>query len=361
MVERESSYASNIMSNLVLNGSRTVPELTFGYDDLTGNYGVDRMQGVVSSIDPDNRTVQIVDGPIVEYDRLVLAPGIEFDLIPGLDTSDYDSGFPHAWQAGPQTTNLWNQIQAMPDGGVFVMSIPLAPYRCPPGPYERACVVADWLRRNKRGCKVVVLDANQDITAERETFTYAFTVTYADIIEYLPGTLISEIDKSSRLVRTNWSEDIRGDVINPIPSQRAGSILKSNGLINVNDRWAGVNVLSYESTAVGRGIHIIGDAAGTTQPKAGHIANTEAKVCADAIIRLFNGDQPDPSPVTNSACYSPVTSDTASWLTAVFGYDPVSETMKVVPGSSGEARSPTRENFQEMQKWFQQLMADSFA
>ncbi len=152
----------------------------------------------------------------------------------------------------------------------------------------------------------------------------------------------------------------RGDVINPIPSQRGGAILAQAGLLDIGGRWAGVDVLSYESAAAPH-VHIVGDSAGTTQPKAGHIANAEAKVCADAIVRLMTGQQPDPSPVTNSACYSPVTAKTASWLTAVFGYDSASRTMKVVPGASGEAKRPSTDNFKQMEKWFKQVMADTYA
>jgi hypothetical protein len=148
-------------------------------------------------------------------------------------------------------------------------------------------------------------------------------------------------------------------VLNVIPPHRAGKVIAANGLADVSGRWTGVNVLSYETLAA-PGVHVIGDASATTQPKAGHIANQEAKVCADAIVRLLGGLQPDPSPVTNSACYSPITADTASWLTAVFAYDPVTRTMQVVPGASGEANRPSKDNYEQMSKWFTTLMADSF-
>lgn len=360
LVERSSFYISSIMSNLVLNQQRTIEELYFGYDALKANYGIAVENDSVVDIDPVGKKVWLEGGKVLDFDRLVVAPGIDFDLLPGLDAGDYDTLFPHAWKGGAQTTLLGQQIRAMQSGETFVMTIPKAPYRCPPGPYERACLVADWLKKNRPGARVVVLDANPAIMAEAHTFQNAFDVIHRGVIDYIPNAEIDHIDRSNRMVYTSmgaWN----GRVINPIPSQRAGSIAADTGLVNVNDRWAGVDVLSYQSTVAGaESVHVIGDASATTQPKAGHIANAEAKVCADAITRLLSGMSPDPSPVTNSACYSPITSNTASWLTAVFGYDPATQTMKVVPNASGEAAAPSKNNYEQMNKWFKALMADTF-
>jgi len=359
LIERESSYNSNIMSNLVLNGSMTMGSLSFSYDLLRKNYGVNVVTGDVSAIDAVGKKVILKSGSSIAFDRLVVAPGIEFETIAGLETAASQNLAPHAWKAGPQTTLLRNQIKAMRRGGVFLMSIPKAPFRCPPGPYERACLVADWLKKNNPGSKVIVLDENPGIIAEPVNFGKAFTVTHAGVIDYRPGTSILSIDTATKTVNTSAGQ-IKADVMNPIPAQRAGAIITSSGLANVGGRWAGVDVLSYES-AVAPGIHVIGDSAATTQPKAGHIANQEAKVCADAIIRAFKGLAPDPAPVTNSACYSPITATTASWLTAVFAYDPTTKTMKSVPGAFGEADKPSTKNMDQMKKWFTNLMTDSFA
>jgi sulfide dehydrogenase [flavocytochrome c] flavoprotein chain len=353
LIERNASYTSNILSNLVLNGQRTLSSLVFDYARLKSNHGVDIIQGDVVAIDPVTRRVSLGDGRVVNYDRLILAPGIEFDTMPGL--ADYGT-IAHAWQTGPQTTLLARQITSMPAGGSFVMTIPAAPYRCPPGPYERACVVADYLKRNKPGAKVIVLDANPAIAAERSTFELAFNSVHAGVIEYHPAVTIESIDPANRLTQTNLGS-IAASVLNPIPPQRAGRLAREAGLVNVNDRWVGVDVLTYESTAQA-GVHVIGDASATTQPKAGHIANAEAKVCVDAILRLLSGQAPDPAPVTSSACYSPITESTASWLTAIYHYDPASRTMKAF--ATGEAASITAGNHQDMFPWFNNLMADSF-
>ena len=356
LVEREPVYTSNIMSNLVLNGQRTVQSLQYGYGNLANKYGIRMMQGNVVAIDPVGRKITLADGTLLAYDKLVLSPGIDFETVPGLETAEAQAKVPHAWKAGQQTTALRNMIAAMPNNGAFVMSIPAAPYRCPPGPYERACVVADWLRRNKPGARVIVLDANPKIMAEPNAFLEGFALHG---IQYYTNAVIDHVDTGSMSVYTNLGR-VDANVINVIPPQRAGAVITDNGLADVGGRWTGVNVLTYEANHIA-GVHVIGDASATTQPKAGHIANQEAKVCADAMVRAFAGKNPDPSPVTNSSCYSPITADTASWLTAVFGFDAATGTMKVVGGAATEAASRSKDNYEEMLKWFNTLMSDSFA
>lgn len=362
LVEKNASYVSNILSNSVLYGGRTIASLTYSYANLAKNYGISVVQGDVTAIDPVSRKVYLAGGSELYYDRLVLSPGIDFETIPGLETAEAQAAVPHAWKAGEQTTNLANQIKAMPAGGVFVMTIPAAPYRCPPGPYERACVVADYLKKYKPGSKVIVLDANAAITAEKTNFTYAFNTIHAGVIDYRPASTVLSIDAGNRILDTNWGL-IKADVINAIPNNKAGKIIYDAGLNNATSgRFAGVNVLSYESTVSGAsGIHIIGDASATTQPKAGHIANQEGKVCADAIIRSLKGLPPDPSPVTNSSCFTPITMGTASWLSVVYAYDPVSMTMKPVGGAPTESATISQDNYEEMEEWFASLMRETFS
>ena len=377
LVEPRSAYVSNIMSNLVLTGGRTLASLTQDTSALASRHGVTVRRGAVSKVDTAAKRVSLTDGSVLDYDRLVLAPGIEFAAAYGLCPADYDSRTPHAWQAGPQTQLLHDQIAAMPAGGTFLMTIPKAPYRCPPGPYERACLVADHLKTHKgAGARVVVLDENASIQAERDTFTRAFNEVHAGVIDYRPDARAILIDPATREVRwndpTGTEHVIAADVINPIAPHRAagsqaGDWLANAGLANSADgRWAVVDVLSYESTAV-PGVHVLGDAAQTGLPKAGHVANQEAKICADAIIRLLGGGQPYAAPVANSACYSPITASTASWLTAVYQYDPSTRSMKlaanngsITTGRAIESASISGRNFEQMNTWFNTLMADSF-
>lgn len=355
LIEPNASYNSCILSNLVLNNQMNLGQITFNYDTLVQKYGINIVNEWVDNVDGINQEVRLRNGATLAYDRLIMAPGIQFLPVDGLDSNKV----PHAWKAGAQTTMLQQQLAAMPAGGTFVMTVPGAPYRCPPGPYERACVVADFLKRNKPGSRVVVLDANPAITAERDNFERAFTELYGDMLEYVPNANLVAVDSEQKIAYTGLGE-YQADVLNVIPPQSAGELVHTVGLNSVNGHWAGVNPLSYESDVMPN-IHIIGDAQGTGQPKAGHIANAEAKVCADAILRLLAGGQPYAAPMTNSACYTPVSADTAGWLTAVFAYNPVTGTMEIVPGSGGAAPAPSREHYEEMFDWADNLFADTFA
>jgi NADPH-dependent 2,4-dienoyl-CoA reductase/sulfur reductase-like enzyme len=380
LIEKAPSYTSNIMSNTVLNGQRSMADLNYVYDTLRDWYGVNVVQGEVTAVDSANKTVTYSGGTL-SYGRLVMAPGLEFDLLPGVNSKEeYETLIPHAWKAGPQTTLLRNQLLELQNGervGDVVISIPKAPYRCPPGPYERACVIADWLYTHNINSKVIVLDANADILVEKDNFSYAFGGAYGYVVDYRPGCSVTAVESSSRTVsytrKNEWgetvSDTITAGILNPIPPQRAPQLLADAGLLNATG-FAPVNVLSYESTAIGKsGIHIIGDASSTSQPKAGHIANQEAKTCADAILRLLKGQSLDTAPVTNSACFTPITATTATWLSAVYQYkfDSVSSSWKMMASTENGKTQPlaapraTSDNYEDMIKWFNTLMADSFA
>lgn len=385
LVDTDASYTSNIMSNLVLTQQRTMASLDYKRDVLASSYGVSLVQDRVVNLDTVNKQVVLANGAPLSYDRVVVAPGVEFMAAYGLSVSDYDTKTPHAWRAGAQTALLANQIADMANGDTFVMTIPLAPYRCPPGPYERACVVADLLKRTGRSnCRVVVLDENANIQAESGTFQNAFDFVHAGVISYQSNARHIQINPDTKVVTyaigSGATQTINARVVNPIPAHRASGIGAGNldandtsgwfaaaGLNNGNGRWAVVNPLSYESTAAS-GVHVIGDAAQCGLPKAGHVGNQEAKICADAIVRLLGGGSPDAAPVANSACYSPITSNTASWLTAVYQYDASLGQMKVASNggqTSGaaavESASISSRNYTQMGVWFNTLMKDTFA
>jgi sulfide dehydrogenase [flavocytochrome c] flavoprotein subunit len=357
LIEKNPKYVSNIMSSLVLTGQRTLSSLTYGYDTLKSRYGVKVVIDEVLAIDPVAARVTLKSGGTLSADRIVLAPGIAFDGYAG----SYDvNRMPHAWQAGPQTTLLAKQLAAMPAGGTVVLTIPKAPYRCPPGPYERACLLADWLKANKPRSKLIVLDANPDFVTEADNFSQAFFGLHASVIEYQTNVAISSVDGPGMTLFTS-AGSIKGQVINLIPPQRAPALVAATGLaISPDGRFAPVDVLNYASKAASR-VHLIGDSSATTQPKAGHIANQEAKVCADALSRFFKGQSPDPAPVTNSACYSTITRSQASWLTAVFQYDPATKLMTSVANASGASDGWSGDNFEQMNTWFKALMGDTFA
>jgi NADPH-dependent 2,4-dienoyl-CoA reductase/sulfur reductase-like enzyme len=362
LIERNPSYTSNILSNLVLTGQRTLPSLVYSYATVKQSYGVDIRQGDVVGIDPVSRKITLANGTAVPYDRLIVAPGVTFDVLPGLESEAARARVVHAWQAGPQTTTLRNQLVAMPKGGTFVLTIPASPYRCPPGPYERACVVADWLKRNRSGSKVIVLDANPFIQAERHTFETAFAGLFAGIVSYVPNAPVTWIDAAqARITVHTEMGDFIGDVVNAIPPHRAGKVVLDNGLANAGGgRWGDVDVASFESTAAA-GVHVIGDSCAAGVPKAGHIGNQEGKTAADAILRAFRGLGPDTDLVINSACYSPITASIASWLTALYQYDVATRSFKIVGTAPSEAHAPTSDGYSQMHQWFNTLMQETFA
>jgi len=287
LVEPDDAYVSNIMSNFVLTGVRSLSSLRYTWDQLATAYGVVRKKARLQSIDSANRQVVLSDGSVLPYDRLVVAPGVDFDNAYGLTAQDYDTRTPHAWRAGPQTSLLQQQLAAAVNGDTFVMTIPAAPYRCPPGPYERACVVADYLKTRKGpNCRVLILDENPKIQAEAVNFGRAFGVIHAGVVNYQSGVTAISIDPVTKVVtytdKAGLSQTVQARVVNPIPPHRAsgsgaGGWMSAAGLNNSADgRWAKVSPLSYESTAVA-GVHVIGDAAQCGLPKAGHVGNQEAK------------------------------------------------------------------------------------
>ncbi|MFZ9661597.1 MAG: FAD-dependent oxidoreductase, partial [Chitinophagaceae bacterium] len=234
LVEPNANYYSNIYSNMILTGDKTLAQLTYNYNNLINNYGVKVVNSSVSSINAGGKSVSLANGSSLTYDRLVLALGIDFDSLPYVDPNNANvSKIVHAWQAGPQTTNLQKQIQAMTKSDTFILIIPPAPYRCPPGPYERACVVADYLKRVKGGGKVIVLDANAAITAQPTNFGNAFNVTYKGIITYIPGSTLTSIDAANMTVVTNKGSYV-GKVINAIPKHKAPKLI-FDALLNTSD------------------------------------------------------------------------------------------------------------------------------
>ena len=373
LIEKDAAYVSNILSNEVITGKRSsINSLLYSYANLTSKYGVQRIQGTVTGIDDVNRTVSYATpsgNAVATYDRLVLAPGLDFDLMPGMTSlSQYETAVPHAWKAGAQTTLLRKQLLAMPDWQNVVITIPLAPYRCPPGPYERACVIADWLRTNKPNSKLDVLDANLEIQAQKTNFLNAFGGAYGYRVDYRPGSTVTNLQlvsgaNSVTYTRNGITESIVAGVLNPIPPQRAPALLANAGLLS--GKFAPVNLLSYEST-LKPGIHVIGDACISGMPKAGHIGNQEAKTCANAIVHSLKGSAyalEETSPVLNSACYTPVNATKATWLSAVYQY----ANGVMVPSTQNgatqpmAARSATGDNYEDMEKWFATLMGDTFA
>jgi sulfide dehydrogenase [flavocytochrome c] flavoprotein chain len=360
LVERNASFVSCPISNLVLAGARQIGDVTRGYDGLKA-IGVKVVQGDVTTVDAAGKKVRLANGTELPYDRLVLSPGIDFmwDQVGGLQAAVDAGRIPHAWKAGPQTVALRQQLEAMPAGGVFAMSIPKVPYRCPPGPYERACMVAAYVKQAKPRSKVLVLDANPEIQSKKGLFEKAFKDHYEGIVEYRPNAELKSVDG---LTAKFEFEDVRADVLNVIPPQRAGDIARTAGLVNINNRWAGVNWLSMESTAA-PGIHVLGDStfSAPAMPKSGHMANQHAKVAAAAIIALLKGDAVNPTPVVMNTCYSFVTTSDVVHVASVHQYDSKDATFKTVPGSGGLSAAASRLEGRYALSWADNIWGDMLA
>lgn len=359
LIEKNSSFVSCPLSNLVLGGSRSIGQLTFNYAGLD-RYRVKRLYDAVATIDAGKRAVVLEDGEALSYDRLVLAPGVDFiyDALPMLQDDAGQEVIPHAWKAGPQTVNLRRQLESMPDGGVFAISIPKAPYRCPPGPYERVCQVAFYLKAHKPQSKIIVLDANPEIVSKKGLFTKAWADMYAGMIDYRPNSQVVEVDAAGRTVKTEF-ETVKADVLNVIPPQRAGKIAQQAGLANVDKRWCEVDFLTYESRLV-PGVHVIGDSVSSGLPKSAHVATSQAKVCASAIVSLLAGEAPDPQPVFANTCYSYVSDKQAMHVANVYRYDNTKKIMVPAEGG-GVSDKPSEQEGHYADYWARNIWSDVLA
>jgi sulfide dehydrogenase [flavocytochrome c] flavoprotein subunit len=357
VVEANQQFVSCPLSNLVLGGSKSIDELTFGYETLQKNHGIQWVHDKVTTLDLAAKKVIMQRGEL-NYDRLVIAPGIDFiyDAIPMLQSHEAQQKIPHAWKAGWQTVNLRQQLEAMPDGGVFVMHIPKAPYRCPPGPYERASQVASYLKVSKPKSKVIVLDANPDIVSKTDLFHQVFKQDYARLIDYRPNQAITEVDVVTNTIKTDFDE-VKANVMNVIPPQRAGKIAQMAHLNNIDARWCEVDFLTYESK-VASNVHVIGDAISAALPKSAHMASNQAKICANAIVQLMAGLAPDPTPVFSNTCYSYVNADSAMHIANVYRYD-VEKKMMVSAKGGGVSTSPSHEEAVYANDWANNIWSDT--
>ncbi|MDD5366518.1 MAG: NAD(P)/FAD-dependent oxidoreductase [Gallionellaceae bacterium] len=363
VIEPNARFVSCPFSNTVLAGWNRLGDITFPYDSIKAV--VDRfISDTVSAIDTDKRTVTTAGGKTLAYDRLILAPGIElqFDKVAGYD-AEAQQTIKHAWKAGPgQTDVLRRQLEAMPDGGTFVISIPMAPFRCPPAPYERVCLIADYFKRAKPRSKIIMLDGNPDIVSKKTLFLTAWKKHYgygtdASMIDYRPNNMPAAVDAKAMKVGTDF-DDVKGDVINLVPPMRAATI---TGLIGArtgdNGNWCPVDYLSYESTEVAN-VHILGDSILSNLSKAAALANNSGKLCAYALTEIFSGRAPDPVPVVTSTCYSASTDHTAFHVATVFRYNPADKSMQVQPGS-GVSDAESAKEFKYMRGWARNIWADT--
>jgi sulfide dehydrogenase [flavocytochrome c] flavoprotein chain len=365
LVEPNDAFVSCPISNLVLGGSRQLAEVTTPYTNLSRRHGVTVVKDTVTRIEAQKKTVTLAGGATIAYDKLVVSPGIDllYAQVEGLQAAHAAGTVLNAWKAGPETVALRRQLEAMPDGGTYVLTIPEAPYRCPPGPYERACQVAWYFRNAKPRSKVLVLDANPDVTSKGPLFKRVWAEQYKGILEYRPQHKATAVDPRAGLVKFEVQEDVKANVLNVVPPMRAGAIAVQAGLNNqANNRWCGVDYLTFESTAA-KDVHVLGDSIQIApgMPKSGHMANNHAKVAAAAIVAQLSGWPVNPAPMVTNTCYSFVDNRNVIHVASVHEYVAADKTLRVVQGSGGVSPGPTEIEGTYAWNWAQNIWADMLA
>lgn len=319
LIEPNRQFVSCPFSNLYIGGMLPdLTSLTIGYDKLAANHGIKLVHDTVTAVDAAKKTLT-VSGVTVDYDRLVLSPGVDFrtEEIDGYNLATTPEIMPHAWKAGAQTLLLRKQLVDMPNGGTVVLTIPLGPFRCPPGPYERTSMIAMYLKQHKPKSKIVVLDANPDIVSKAGLFKKGWKKHYDGMIQYKGAQKVTAVNAATRSVFIEGIEEVKGDVVNVIPPQRAARIAAAAGVIGPDKNWCPINGTTFEST-LHKNIHVIGDACNAgAMPKSGYSANSEAKICAANIVALMNGKETTEMSGINT-CYSYLSAKEAVSVAAVY-------------------------------------------
>jgi NADPH-dependent 2,4-dienoyl-CoA reductase/sulfur reductase-like enzyme len=362
LIEPNPQFVSSPLSNLVVGGELGLADITRSYDELHDRHGIRIVHERCTGIDPGARTIRLEHGGTLRFDRLVLAPGIDAmsGAIDGLAQARLAGRVLSGWSAGSETVALRAQVAAMPDGGVFAITVPETPYRCPPAPYERASLVADYFQRFKPRSKVLVLDANQDVVAMGALFKRAWQQRYGGMLEYRNHYNAVAVESATLTARFDVQADVRADVLNVLPPVRAGVLAVEAGLANIDARWCAVDFLTFESS-VAQGVHIVGDSihAAPMMPKSGHMANAHAKVAAAAIVAAVLEQPTNPHPMLTNTCYSFVSADAVIHSAAVYAFDLAARTFKPVAGAGGTSAAPSTAEVDYARAWAGNVWADA--
>lgn len=363
LIEPADAFISCPISNLVVGGSKQLADITTPYSGLARKHGVTLVKDVATAVDTTRKTVTLGRGGSIGYDKLIVSPGIDLQLeaVEGLAAAHASGRVLHAWKAGAETVALRRQLEAMPDGGVYAITVPEQPYRCPPGPYERACQVAWYFKNAKPRSKVLILDANPDVTSKGALFKKVWAEQYAGIVEFRGQHKLTGVDAQKGTLQFEVQSDVKADVLNVVPPQRAGLIAVQSGWANqANKRWVGVNYQTFESTAA-KDVHVIGDAIqlAAGMPKSGHMANSHGKVAAAAVVAQLSGFEPNPRPMLTNTCYSFVDNKNVIHVASVHEY--ADNTFRTVPGSGGLSTAPNELEGSYAMNWARTIWADTLA
>ena len=363
LIEPQAAFVSCPMSNLVVSGVKQLDFLTTSYAGLSKNHGITVVKDFADQVDTARKTVTLRGGGTISYDKLVVSPGVDliFGSIEGLQAANASGQILQAWKAGAETLALRKQLEAMPDGGVYAITIPEAPYRCPPGPYERASVIAGYFKAAKPRSKVLILDANPDVTSKGPLFKKVWAEQYKGMVEYRSQHKAIAVDAKAGIIRFDVQDDVKANVLNVLPAMRAGAIAVQTGLNNqANNRWCGVNFLTFESTAA-KDVHVLGDSiqVAPAMPKSGHMANNHGKVAAAAIVAEFSGWDVNPAPMLTNTCYSFIDDKNVVHVASVHEYVAAEKTFKAVAGSGGVSTGPTELEGVYALSWASNIWADT--
>ncbi len=361
LIEPKKKFATCPFSNTVIAGMNDMEFISHGYDALRKNSGVNVVHDMVTAVDPAKKSLKLAGGGSIRYEKLIMSPGIDFKYgaVEGY-SMEASLKAPHAWNGGPQTLLLRDQLHAMPDGGTFIMAPPPNPFRCPPGPYERVSLVAHYLKTNKPKSKILILDAKAKFS-KQPLFMEGWNALYGDMIEWVSldnGGKVIRVDTKSMSVETDFDTH-KGDVINFIPAQKAAAIAHAAGVTD-DSGWCPINGATFESK-LQKDIHVIGDASiASPLPKSGFAANSEGKACAAAVVRALGGkDYGEPSMI--NTCYSLVAPDYGISVAMVYGF--ADGKITKVKGSGGvspkgAAKSFRRDEARYARGWYASIASD---
>lgn len=359
LIDRNAEHVSCAMSNEVIFGLRDISEITMPLKKLADKYGIEFKHAEVTGIDAEKKILKTSNGDVA-YDKLVVSPGISMDYDPALNfTEEQQAKIPHAWIAGKQTEQLRDMVNNIKAGDTVIFRTPLALYRCPPGPYERACLFGSAAL--KKGAKVIVLDPNPQIMSKKPLFEKAFNTTYKDVLTYIPSVTVKSIDYANNIVVTDKGE-FKGSMINFVPNQKAGELAFTLGLVEEGKKWASVSPKTFESTII-KDVYVIGDAIDTAtvteMPKSGTIANATGKVVAENLVRIFAGKEPL-VPFVGNTCYSLVSENEGIWIATLYEYDATKNKIVTRNGANGIPKEASVENKINGHSWGNNILSDSF-
>ena len=360
IIEKNINYISCPISNRIFSGKVDLNYLTHNYETLSKKYSIKIINDTVNSIDTKNKKVTFSHKSL-NYDILVVSPGVEFNYenIPEFKKNKQSVPL-HAWKAGRQTIELKKQLVDMRNGGVFSIIIPQAPYRCPPGPYERACQVAHYLKNNKPKSKIVIYDANEKIQSKGALFKKYWSDLYPGMIDYYPMMPLRDFNPSTNSLIFDFDE-MTHDVVNYIPDQRAPQFIREVAA-KAGSNWCEIDFRSYQSI-YDDNIYIVGDSIlpSPKMPKSGHMANSQAKVCASAIVRNLSGKDANQNPIVNNTCYSFVSDDEVIHVAAVYKYNEKKKLMEVIPESTGVSNKASKIEGIYAEGWASGIWHDMFS